>query len=194
MPAPHGGILQDLIARDAQIKNQLLEEAAKAKITWDLTARQICDLELIQNGGFSPLSGFLNQKDYESVVHNSRLSNDLVWTIPITLDVDAEFAKQLKPETRVTLLQDNEIPVAILTVTDVYKPDKDVEAKKVFRGDPEHPAVKYLKETAGEYYVGGEIQAIQYPVHYDYPGLRKTPAQLRLEFESKQWDLSLIHI
>ncbi|CUS24532.1 LAQU0S17e01068g1_1 [Lachancea quebecensis] len=188
MPAPHGGVLQDLIARDAQIKDQLLQEAAQASIKWDLTPRQICDLELIQNGGFSPLSGFMNQKDYDGVVEKSRLSSGLVWTIPINLDVDAEFAKQLKPDARVVLLQDNEIPVAILTVTDVYKPDKQNEAKKVFRGDPEHPAVKYLKETAGEYYVGGEIQAIQYPVHYDYPGLRKTPAQLRLEFDSKQWD------
>ncbi|SCU97300.1 LANO_0E15676g1_1 [Lachancea nothofagi CBS 11611] len=188
MPAPHGGELKDLIARDASIKTQLQKEASESSVKWALTGRQICDLELIQNGGFSPLSGFLNQKDYESVVHNSRLTNGLVWTMPITLDVDEKFASQLKPQTRVTLLQDNEIPVAILTVTDVYKPDKKVEAKQVFRGDPEHPAVKYLDTIAGEYYVGGEIQAIQYPVHYDYPGLRKTPAQLRLEFESKQWD------
>ncbi|SCV99616.1 LAFE_0A07118g1_1 [Lachancea fermentati] len=188
MPAPHGGVLQDLIARDASIREQLLKEAAGAAQTWSLTARQICDLELILNGGFSPLSGFLNQGDYDSVVKNSRLQNGLVWTMPITLDVDAKFAKQIKRDDRVVLLQDGEIPVAILTVGDIYKPDKAVEAKEVFRGDPEHPAVKYLNEIAGEYYVGGELQAIQLPIHYDYPGLRKTPAQLRLEFESKQWD------
>ncbi|SCU91462.1 LADA_0F10110g1_1 [Lachancea dasiensis] len=188
MPAPHGGELKDLIARDASIKSKLLHEASESSLKWNLTGRQICDLELIQNGGFSPLSGFLNQKDYESVLHNSRLTSGLVWTIPITLDVTEKFAAQLKPKARVTLLQDDQIPVAILTVTDVYKPDKKVEAKQAFRGDPEHPAVSYLYNTAGDYYVGGEIQAIQLPVHYDYPGLRKTPAQLRLEFESKQWD------
>lgn len=167
----------------------MLEIAQSGDLTsWSLTARQICDLELILNGGFSPLDGFLNQQDYQSVVEKSRLQNGLVWTIPITLDVDAEFASQLSPDQRIVLLQDNEFPLAILTVSDVYQPDKAVEAKKVFRGDPEHPAVKYLFEQAGEFYVGGSLEAIQLPVHYDYPGWRKTPAQLRLEFESKQWD------
>ncbi|CDO94631.1 unnamed protein product [Kluyveromyces dobzhanskii CBS 2104] len=189
MPAPHGGVLQDLVARDAPKKAELLEQAEAGNLVrWFLTARQICDLELILNGGFSPLKGFLNKKDYESVVHNSRLENGLVWTIPITLDVDSEFASQLKAGQRVVLVQDNEFPLAILTVGDVYQPDKAVEAKEVFRGDPEHPAVKYLVEEAGEYYVGGSLEAIQLPIHYDYPGWRKTPAQLRLEFESKQWD------
>ncbi|CAG99480.1 sulfate adenylyltransferase [Kluyveromyces lactis] len=189
MPSPHGGVLQDLVARDASKKAELLEIAQSGDLTsWSLTARQICDLELILNGGFSPLDGFLNQQDYQSVVEKSRLQNGLVWTIPITLDVDAEFASQLSPDQRIVLLQDNEFPLAILTVSDVYQPDKAVEAKKVFRGDPEHPAVKYLFEQAGEFYVGGSLEAIQLPVHYDYPGWRKTPAQLRLEFESKQWD------
>lgn len=188
MPAPHGGVLQDLIARDASIKPQLLQEASDSKLTWSLTGRQICDLELILNGGFSPLTGFLNEKDYTSVVNDSRLSNGLVWTMPITLDVDSEFASKLQIDDRILLLQENEIPLAFLTVTDVYKPDKSVEAKKVFRGDPEHPAISYLNNIAGEYYVGGELQAIQLPQHYDYPGLRRTPAQLRLEFDSKQWD------
>ncbi|SCU79186.1 LAMI_0A07668g1_1 [Lachancea mirantina] len=188
MVAPHGGILQDLVARDAGIRDDLIKETETNPTTWSLTGRQICDLELILNGGFSPLTGFLDQKNYESVVHNSRLANGLVWTIPINLDVSESFAKTLSKGTRIVLLQEGEIPIAILTVSDVYKPDKQVEAKHVFRGDPDHPAIKYLLDSAGDYYVGGELQAIQLPHHYDYTGLRKTPAQLRNEFETKQWD------
>ncbi|AET39797.1 sulfate adenylyltransferase Ecym_4786 [Eremothecium cymbalariae DBVPG len=187
MPVPHGDILQDLIVRDAHKRDNLLLEATKLK-TWGLTPRQLCDVELILNGGFSPLVGFLTQQDYESVVTNCRLKNGILWTIPITLDINAEFAAELKPGDRVTLLQDEEICIAILTVQDVYRPDKKMEAEKVFRGDEEHPAVKYLNNEAGEFYVGGSLEAIQLPVHYDYPGLRKTPAELRAEFKSKKWD------
>lgn len=189
MPAPHGGILKDLVARDAHKRQELLDEAKSGKLLeWDLTERQICDLELILNGGFSPLEGFLNEKDYLSVVKESRLSNGIVWTMPINLDVDEKFAKQLSGGRKIVLLQDGEIPVALLNVFDVYKPDKSLEAKKVFRGDGDHPAIQYLYNQAGEYYVGGALEAIQLPQHYDYPGLRKTPAQLRLEFQSRQWD------
>ncbi|QLL33575.1 hypothetical protein HG536_0E04860 [Torulaspora globosa] len=189
MPVPHGGVLQDLVARDASKRDELLREAQSGKLVgWDLTERQVCDLELILNGGFSPLDGFLTQADYESVVDEMRLTSGTLWTMPITLDVDAGFAQRLSAGQRVVLTQDREIPLAILTVKDVYKPDKQAEAKKVFRGDPEHPAISYLYHEAGEYYVGGSVEAIQLPQHYDYPGLRKTPHQLRLEFESRQWD------
>ncbi|OXB45218.1 hypothetical protein B1J92_B03839g [Nakaseomyces glabratus] len=187
MPAPHGGVLQDLVARDASKRDSLLSESQQLS-QWTLTARQICDIELILNGGFSPLTGFLSQEDYNGVVHNSRLSDGTLWTMPITLDVPEQFANSVKPNQRIALLQDGTIPVAILTVKDIYKPDKSVEAEKVFRGDPEHPAINYLFNTAGDYYIGGALDAIQLPQHYDYPGLRKTPAQLRLEFQSRQWD------
>lgn len=187
MPAPHGGVLQDLVARDAAKRDELLREAQQLK-RWDLTERQLCDIELILNGGFSPLDGFLTQADYESVVNEMRLTSGTLWPMPITLDVDAQFAQQLEARDRVLLTQDGEIAVAILTVHDVYRPDKQLEARKVFRGDPEHPAIRYLNDVAGEYYVGGSLEAIQLPQHYDYPGLRKTPHQLRLEFESRQWD------
>lgn len=187
MPAPHGGILQDLILRDNERHQNLLEESKTLK-TWNLTSRQLCDIELILNGGFSPLTGFLNEKDYLNVVNNSRLANGILWTMPINLDVDSTFAQSLQPGQRLTLLQDGEIPIAIITVNDIYKPDKQLEAKKVFRGDPEHPAIIFLNNSVGEYYIGGELDAIQLPVHYDYPGLRKTPNQLRSEFQSRSWD------
>lgn len=187
MPAPHGGVLQDLILRDKEKHQDLLEES-KTLRTWNLTPRQLCDIELILNGGFSPLTGFLNEKDYLNVVNNSRLANGILWTMPINLDVDSTFAQSLQPGQRLTLLQDGEIPIAIITIHDIYRPDKQLEAEKVFRGDPEHPAIVFLNNSVGEYYIGGELDAIQLPVHYDYPGLRKTPSQLRSEFQSRNWD------
>lgn len=191
---PHGGNLQDLVIRDASIKSQLIEEAATLpKIV--LTDRQLCDLELILNGGFSPLTGFLNEDDYNSVVKDMRLTSvkgkdgqGLLWPMPITLDVASDEAKQLSTSQRVVLLDlRDQTPLAILTVESVYKPNKAEEAKSVFRGDPEHPAVKYLNETAGEYYIGGSLQGINYPKHYDYNEFRKSPTELRAEFERSGW-------
>ncbi|KAM9932664.1 hypothetical protein OXX80_007708, partial [Metschnikowia pulcherrima] len=198
IPAPHGGVLQDLVIRDAAIKQNLLSEIASENLTAvKLTERQLCDLELILNGGFSPLTGFLNEDDYNSVVEDMRLSSvkdadsgkGLLWSMPITLDVSADFAKSVSTGQKLVLqdLRDDK-PLAVLTVESVYKPNKANEAKKVFRGDPEHPAVKYLNETAGEYYIGGSIQGLDYPTHYDYVSLRKTPTELRKEFENLGWD------
>ncbi|CAH2356069.1 sulfate adenylyltransferase [[Candida] railenensis] len=194
IPVPHGGVLQDLILRDAEIHSKLIEETSTLP-KLKLTARQLCDLELILNGGFSPLTGFLNEDDYNSVVNDMRLSSvtengkGLLWSIPITLDVSEEVAKSYKIGDRIVLtdLRDNK-PLAIITLESIYKPNKEVEAKKVFRGDPEHPAVNYLFSTAGDYYLGGSLQGIDYPKHYDYVEFRKTPTELRKEFSNLGWD------
>lgn len=189
IPEPHGGVLQDLVLRDVSIKHDLQQEIASHKyLQLVLSERQLCDLELILNGGFSPLTGFLNQDDYESVVNTSRLTSGLLWPIPITLDVSEQIANGLKVGEKVVLkdLRDDS-HLALLTVESIYKPDKQLEAKNVFRGDPEHPAVKYLFETAGDYYIGGSLQGLDYPKHYDYVEIRKTPAVLRKEFVSAGW-------
>ncbi|KAG7792728.1 hypothetical protein KL910_000968 [Ogataea haglerorum] len=187
MLVPHGGVLQDLLLRDAPIKSELIAEAATLK-SLSLTDRQLCDLELILVGGFSPLTGFLNEADYTSVVHKMRLSTGEVWPIPITLDVSKEVSSQFTSGDRVVLRDPrDDLALAILTVGDIYTPDKQLEAKQVFRGDPEHPAVRYLFDVAGEVYIGGALQAISAPKHYDYTELRKTPAQLRSEFANKHW-------
>ena len=194
IPQPHGGKLNDLISRDAHLKSDLLKESASLpQLT--LTPRQLCDLELILNGGFSPLAGFLNEDDYNSVVEDMRLTSvknakgdGLLWPIPITLDVSAEEAKKYNVGDKITLLDlRDETPLAIITVESIYKPDKEKEAKLVFRGDPEHPANKYLAETAGDVYIGGSLQGINHPKHYDYVESRKTPAELRREFENLGW-------
>ncbi|KAK9455918.1 hypothetical protein V1511DRAFT_458829 [Dipodascopsis uninucleata] len=187
---PHGGVLKDLIARDAPIRAELLATADTLP-DLALTERQLCDLELILSGGFSPLEGFMNEKDYNGVVENLRLADGTLFSMPINLDVSEEELKSvgIAPGKRFVLRDfRDDSPLAIITVDDVYKPNKDIEAVKVFRGDPEHPAVKYLFNTVKEYYVGGKVQAINRPNHYDYVGLRNTPAELRAEFNKLGWN------
>ncbi|KAL1861594.1 hypothetical protein VTK73DRAFT_7002 [Phialemonium thermophilum] len=124
--SPHGGVLKDLLARDAPRHAQLAEEAETLPSLL-LTERQLCDLELLLNGGFSPLEGFMNEKDYNGVVKENRLANGLLFSMPITLDVSSETIQELglQPGRRVTLRDfRDDRNLAILTVEDVYKPDK----------------------------------------------------------------------
>ncbi|KIJ67962.1 hypothetical protein HYDPIDRAFT_83883 [Hydnomerulius pinastri MD-312] len=188
--APHGGILKDLVARDEPISGQLKEEAGKLRDIV-LTERQLCDLELILNGGFSPLEGFMNESDYNSVVDTLRLSDGTLFPMPITLDVSSDDVARLgiAPGARLALRdpRDDEA-LAILSVEDVYTYDRVKEAIQVFGADdPAHPSVAYLRNRVQEYYVGGKVQAIQAPSHFDYVALRYTPTELRAHFKKLAW-------
>ncbi|KLU90655.1 sulfate adenylyltransferase [Magnaporthiopsis poae ATCC 64411] len=186
---PHGGVLKDLLARDAPRHVQLSEEAEKLPAL-PLTERQLCDLELLLTGGFSPLEGFMNEKDYNGVVKENRLANGVLFSMPITLDLAKQTIEELKIKVgaRITLRDfRDDRNLAILTVEDVYQPDKQLEAKEVFGGDPEHPAVNYLLNTAKEFYVGGTLEAVNRLQHYDFVDLRYTPAELRTHFDKLGW-------
>ncbi|ETN45938.1 sulfate adenylyltransferase [Cyphellophora europaea CBS 101466] len=186
---PHGGVLKDLLARDAPRHHELEAEAANLPAIV-LTERQLCDLELILNGGFSPLEGFMNEKDYNGVVENLRLADGALFSMPICLDVTGQVVERLKLKAgaRVTLRDfRDDRNLAILTIDDVYRPDKKKEAQEVFGGDPEHPAIVFLNNTVQEFYVGGKVEAINRLNHYDYVALRYTPAELRLHFEKLGW-------
>lgn len=186
---PHGGVLKDLLARDAPIHDQLEAQAEKLPSVL-LTERQLCDLELILNGGFSPLEGFMNEKDYNGVVDNLRLASGALFSIPICLDVDERTIrlKKIVPGARITLRDfRDDRNLAILTVDDIYKPDKKKEAKEVFGGDEEHPAIEYLFEQMEDFYIGGKVQAVNRLNHYDYVALRYTPAELRSHFNKLGW-------
>jgi sulfate adenylyltransferase len=186
---PHGGVLKDLLLRDAPKHDQLAAEAEKLPAVV-LTERQLCDLELILNGGFSPLEGFMNEKDYNGVVKDLRLADGALFSMPICLDIGKKIidARNIKPGARITLRDfRDDRNLAILTVDDVYKPDKALEGKEVFGGDPEHPAIKYLMNQTKEYYVGGKVEAVNRLNHYDYVALRYTPSELRTHFEKLGW-------
>lgn len=150
---------------------------------WILTSRQRCDLEMLFVGGFNPLSGFMTRKDYESVLSDMRLANHSLWPMPITLDVDDEFAHSVSLGQDVLLYDTDNTLLARLTVTDKWQPDKLIEAQHVFgTQDSKHPAVNYLLHKAGSWYLGGTLQHVKMPTHYDFAELRQTPHALKQFF------------
>ena len=170
------------------------ESAQKLKIeagslpSWDLTQRQVCDLELLMNGGFFPLKGFQSEADYDSVVANMRTADGALWPMPITLDVNETFADKVAPGQDIALRDAEGVILAILSITDKWVPNKDIEAEKVFgANDLAHPAVNYLHNQAGKVYLGGPITGIQQPVHYDFKARRDTPNELRAFFRKVGW-------
>jgi sulfate adenylyltransferase len=168
-------------------------EALKAEAgelpSWDLSERQICDLELLMNGGFAPLNGFLTEADYNSVLDRMRLQDGTLWPIPVTLDVSADFAARVASGQRIALRDQENLALAILEVASVWQADKSREAVQVFGADDlAHPGVRYLHDRAGTHYIGGRILGLQAPVHYDFRQHRQSPAELRAMFRAKGWD------
>ncbi|MCP5157965.1 MAG: bifunctional sulfate adenylyltransferase/adenylylsulfate kinase [Gammaproteobacteria bacterium] len=183
---PHGGLLQELYVNDREAAH--LKAQAREYPSWDLTPRQLCDIELLLNGGFSPLDGFLNQADYQQVVAGMRLSSGLLWPMPITLDVSEEFASCIAQGSQVALRDPEGVLVAVLEVQDVWWPDKLYEARQVFGAtDEQHPGVFQLLHQTGPIYVGGRLRGIEPPTHYDFPHLRHSPRELRERFAKMGW-------
>ncbi len=184
---PHGGKLLELLLKDEELEQATKEAINFPSIT--LTPRQLCDIELLLSGGFSPLKGFMSQQDYDSVLEDMRLTDGTLWPMPITLDVDEETAANHQAGDRIALRDRTGLLVAIITVSDIWQPDKAKEADKAFgTQDKAHPAVAYLFDQAGSHYIGGTLEGISMPIHYDFLDLRKTPAQLRAEFETNEAD------
>ena len=156
--------------------------------SWDLTPRQICDLELLMNGGFFPLKGFQSEADYNGTVENMRTADGTLWPMPVTLDVSEKFAETIQPGQDIALRDQEGVILAILSVSDKWVPNKAREAELVFGADDlAHPAVNYLHNVAGPVYLGGPITGIQQPVHYDFRARRDTPNELRAFFRKMGW-------
>jgi sulfate adenylyltransferase len=183
---PHCGELNDLIVRSQRAAD--LQAESRNWISWDLTPRQLCDLELLLNGAFSPLRGFMTREDYDSVCSRMRLANGGLWPMPIMLDVSDEFADRLEHGTEVALRDPEGVMLAVLHVEDVWRPDRLAEAESVYgTTNSEHPGVNYLLSRTQPWFVGGRVEGIQLPTHYDFNSLRLTPAELRNEFERLDW-------
>ncbi|MDX1460130.1 MAG: bifunctional sulfate adenylyltransferase/adenylylsulfate kinase [Xanthomonadales bacterium] len=186
LAAPHGGSLIDLVASDQE--QAALKSLAGTLPSWDLGLRQLCDVELLLNGGFSPLTGFLGREDYDSVCERMRLADDTLWPIPVTLDVSESFAEALSQGDRIVLRDPEGVALAVLEISDIWQPDLEAEAISVYgTDDPRHPAVDYLQRKSGPVYLGGTLRGIQHPVHYDCKHLRHSPAELRALFEKLGW-------
>jgi len=184
-PSPHAPIPELYVSYDSA---QKLKAEAGEMPSWDLSARQMCDLELLMNGGFNPLTGFLGQADYDGVVENMRLADGTLWPMPITLDVSETFAETLEPGQDIALRDPEGVILAVMNVTDRWSPDKAREAERVFGADDmAHPAVAYLHRSAGPVYLGGPVTGLQAPMHYDFRARRDTPNELRALFRKLGW-------
>ncbi len=183
---PHGEALQNFIVSDG--RRAEIQAASRDWPSWDLTARQLCDLELLLNGGFSPLTGFMGRADYEKVCESMRLADGTLWPIPITLDVTEEMAKGLESGSALALRDPEGVMLAALHVDDVWQPDRTAEAKSVYGSESvEHPGVAHLLERTNPNYVGGRLEGLQLPIHYDFRSLRLSPEELRASFSRLGW-------
>ena len=144
---------------------------------------------MILSGGFSPLSGFLGKNDYESVINDLRLDDGTLWPIPIMLDVPSEFAQSISIGNKITLKDKEGFSLAIMEITDIWEPDRIKEANLVFGTDDDsHPGVDYLLNECNPLYVGGTLDCIDFPHHYDYQHLRHTPEVLKQKFQEMGWN------
>ena len=184
--APHGGTLVNLLVEPARATE--LQAASQTWPSWDLTARQLCDLELLLNGGFSPLAGFMGKADYDSVCAGMRLANGTLWPMPIVLDLPEAVAETLAAGGMMALRDAEGVMLAALHIEDIWTPDREAEAQAVFgTTNREHPGVAALLDRTNPVYVGGRLEGFQRPVHYDYHSLRHTPAELRETFAREGW-------
>jgi sulfate adenylyltransferase len=182
---PHGGTLINR-ALDGAARQAALEQAASLPaITVGSVAAS--DLELIGNGAFSPLTGFMGQADYRSVVDSMRLANGLPWSIPITLAVSREEADELDIGSQVALHDADGRVLGILDLAEKYTYDAQHEAQQVFRTTEEaHPGVARIY-AGGEVYLGGEVTVLNGPADPPFPTHRRTPAETRAIFAEKGW-------
>ncbi|HEX2252089.1 MAG TPA: bifunctional sulfate adenylyltransferase/adenylylsulfate kinase [Thermoanaerobaculia bacterium] len=183
---PHGGTLVDLLAtreRAAELAN-----LARDWPSWDLTPRQLCDLELLANGAFSPLAGFLGRREFESVAESMRLADGTLWPMPITLDVTEEVAGRLAEDRPLVLRDPEGVPLAVLHPEETWAIDRRAKAQAVYGTlDEKHPGVAHLFHRTNNLGVGGRVEALQLPSHYDFRTLRLTPRELRERFAKRGW-------
>jgi sulfate adenylyltransferase len=182
----HEGLLVDLLAGPDRASE--LKECALTWPSWQLTPRQLCDLELLSCGGFSPLEGFLGQADYESVCASMRLADGTLWPMPITLDVPDTVFSAVESAGALALRDPEGVMLAALRVDDAWRPDLRAEAEAVLGStDVAHPGVDHLLNRTNPWYLAGRLEAVQLQEHADFRHLRHTPTELRGEFARRGW-------
>ncbi|MCH9630016.1 MAG: putative bifunctional SAT/APS kinase [Chlamydiia bacterium] len=165
----------------------LIQESSRYKSVI-LNERQLCDLEMLLCGGFSPLNTFLGEEDYKSVVENCRLCDGNLWPIPVVLSVEESVATKLQEESYITLRGNTGMPLAIMKLENFYKPCLKNECKKVYGTlDTNHPYVSYLNDTPKVINLSGELRKVMLPYHYDNMNLRLTPKMVKDFIKEQGW-------
>jgi sulfate adenylyltransferase len=166
----------------------LLKDIALKLPDITLNDHQLCDLELLAVGAFSPLEGFMVRSDYESVLDRMKLQDDRLWPIPICLDVTETRSRSLEVGQSVALRDPEGFLLAVMHIEDLWKADKEKECLEIYGTmDESHPAVHYLRNIAGDHYVGGRLEVISPPLHFDFKQLRMTPAEIRRVYNKLGW-------
>jgi sulfate adenylyltransferase len=185
MNQPHGGRLVSLLATGERAR-ALAEEARKLPIV-RLNPFELSDLELLAIGAFSPLRGFMSRHDYESVVRDMHLANGLAWTMPITLAVSRQAARELRNRNRVALADARGGPLAVLQIEDIFPYGREQEARRIFRTtETAHPGVAYLF-SRGDELVGGAVEVFRRPEGHGIKKYRLDPADTRRVFAERGW-------
>ncbi|MCF7805191.1 MAG: sulfate adenylyltransferase [Candidatus Marinimicrobia bacterium] len=185
--APHGGTLVNRVMPAGEADNE--RERAKSLPQILLDAREMADLDMISIGAMSPLTGFMDQEDYESVVESMRLKSGDVWSLPITLSVTEEKKEELGGESEAALVDESTgATVGSISIEDIYSYDKEREAANVFRTTHrDHPGVQALYDQ-GDFLVGGDITLFEKIDHETFQHHRHTPAELRELFTERGWN------
>jgi sulfate adenylyltransferase len=179
-------VLVDLLVKPDRA-TELSKRAAEWP-SWRLTPRQRCDLELLGAGGFSPLRTFMSEADHSRVLESMRLADGTLWPIPITLDLPDDLVTSSGPGNTLALRDTDDTLLAVLHITQAWRPDLVAEAAAVFATtDLGHPGAAHLLRHVHPWYVTGELEVLRLPAHPDFPQFRHTPAQVRAEFARRGW-------
>jgi sulfate adenylyltransferase len=166
----------------------LLKEIALSLPDIILSDRHLCDLELLAVGAFSPVRGFMTRSDYESVIDRMRLQNDVVWPIPICLDISEIQARNLEAGQSVALRDSEGFLLAVMHVEDMWPVEREKEARGVYGTvDTDHPGVYYLFKKSGDFYIGGSLEVVSLPLHFDFKQLRMTPEEVKNIYRKLKW-------
>ncbi len=183
--SPHGGrLVCRLVEKDS--REELYAKALHLPQI-RLSARQLCDLELIAVGAYSPLEGFLGEQDYRKVLHEMRLVNGLPWSLPVTLAVEEETAIECRLDTEVALADESGRSLAVLEVAEKYRYDKRAEARLAYGTEDEaHPGVTAIY-AQGETLLAGRVSVFELPSAGEFAELKLTPRETREIFQSRGW-------
>jgi len=184
--APHGGDLVDLLVPEDRREATRAEADHLPKLV--VNARELSDLEMLAVGALSPLTGFVGEADYLSVLETMHLSGGLAWAIPVTLSLTDDDVKRIGAGNSVALLsREGGNPIAVVDVAEVFKRDRQKEALGVYGTEElEHPGVAALYE-AGDFCLAGTVRALGLPEHDDFLSYRLTPSQTRAAFAERGW-------
>jgi len=183
---PHGGSLINLMVDEERAV--VLKEIALDLSDITLNGRQLCDLELMATGVFSQLDGFMTRPDYESVLDRMRLQSDVLWPIPVCLGISDIQARALEAGQSVTLRDQEGFLLAIMHIEDIWPVDRKKEASLVYgTTDKNHQGVEYLFNKEGDHYIGGKIEVLSLPLHFDFKQLRMTPLEIRNIYRKLGW-------